>query len=679
MNKLLTIILAIAITTTAYSVDKYDNVSINQNEKIDYTSPKLEVETISNKKNNSTQDLNDANVIRLFERFYFMHYSRSNPIAFDPSTNAIGIAINERQFLQSGAFDGSKLYMYRTLNYGDTWDSIHVYRHPDIGPFYPSLAFINIEKSSKIEDLSYIMYAPQTTEKINGVWGSGQGGTFSIYDKSIGTEPEPINQDAPESGFPPDDQVWGNLELKTNEVTNTIYGYGRLSPLTSNDQFGYYGYWGFDFDDQGIVSNIPKEWWANKFRDPNDKERTFNGPISVTNDDQGTLFASVNNRHFANSEPFLLGISKSTDGGDNWTDFEVIPELTRNSILDYHPGYTTAQFFNTFAGGAMFSTGTNKVSTIAEVIISGEGLPNLAFITEIKYDNGVFSLTEIVELETSGPYTTQQHSSTIADTNSWAIRYEPSRFGNNLQVARTVDGDKLVLMYIDGVKESQYALDRPVNIFLDVRDPLTNEFIEQPGILDSILQYDIFSVVYDMNTGTWGEAVNITNDKDVEVLFNIPNIIPDVKNVPILTYETATTSYRLNKFNFPKEVRDMLIDFFTFVNFTPKLDVTKTQDPIGSVDKQLDFNVEFGNVSPNPAVNTDMVEVSFSVEKLSTVSLAMYDNMGNRVSTLLNNRLTQANNNNTLNANISNLNSGTYYLQLTVNGVSFTKKMVIVK
>lgn len=43
MNKLLTIILAIAITTTAYSIDKYDNVSINQNEKIDYTSPKLEV------------------------------------------------------------------------------------------------------------------------------------------------------------------------------------------------------------------------------------------------------------------------------------------------------------------------------------------------------------------------------------------------------------------------------------------------------------------------------------------------------------------------------------------------------------------------------------------------------------------------------------------------------------
>jgi len=677
MNKLLTIILALTVVASAYGLEQND-MRANLLENIDYTSPKLELETFSKGKNNSTQDLNAGVPLVRFERFYFMHYSRSNPIQWDPSTNAIGIAINERQFLP-GAFDGSKLYMLRTTDMGGTWDSVHVYRNPDIGPFYPSLAFLNANKSSNIEDLSYVMYAPQTTKKTNGTWGNGSGGTFSIYDKAIGENPEPIEQDAPDSGNPPDNQNWGSLLLRTNEVTNTIYGFGTLDPVTENDQFGYYGYWGFNFDTQAITGNNPQQWWANKFRDPGSKTSSWNGQMVITNDEDGVLYAGVNNRHFENAEPRLLGISKSSDGGDNWSAFEVMPELTLNSILDDHPGYTAVGITNPYSGNAMFSTGPGKVSFIAEVIISGDDVPALAFITELKYDNGIFSLNEIAELETTGPFTTREHSSTSGDTNTWAIRYQPSTFGNNLQIAKTADGDKLLLMYIDADPGKTIALDPPVQVYMDVRDPLTNDLVEQQQMLDTILQYDIFSVVYDMNTGEWGNPTNITNDTTIETLFNIPSVIPDINNVPILTYETTETSYRLNKFNFPEPIKDMLVDWGTIMNFTAEMDATKAQGPLNSVKEELDFNVEFGNVSPNPAVNTDMVEISFSVEKLSTVSLALYDNMGNRVSTLLNNSLTQAHNNNTLNANISNLNSGTYYFQLSVNGVTFTKKMIIVK
>ena len=679
MNKLLTMILALTIVTTTYGLDQNNNVQTNLLTNIDYTSPKLELETITNRKNNSTQKLNNTSQLLRFERFYFMHYSRSNPIDWDPSTNAIGIAINERQFTPT-SFDGSKLYMLRSTDMGGSWDSVHVYRNPDIGPFYPSLAFSNPTKSSKIEDLSYVMYAPQTTEKTNGAWGNGQGGTFSIYDKNIGDSPEPIDQDAPDSGFPPDVQDWGNLLLNTNEATNTVYGYGTLDPRTENDQYGYYGYWGFNFESQDITGNIPKEWWANKFRDPGAKTSSWNGPMSVTNDDQGTLFAGVNNRHFENAEPRLLGISKSNDGGDNWSAFELMPELTLNSILDNHPGYTSVGIMNPYAGNAMFSTGTNKVSFIASVIIGGTDLPALAYLTEFKYDNGLFSLTEIAELESSGPFVTQEHSTTADDTTKWDIRYRASTYGNNIQIAKTADGDKVLLMYIDAVKGKNIVLDPPIQVYADGTDPLTNDPIVVQQMLDTLLQYDIFSVVYDMNTGKWSKATNITNDESVETLFNIPNVIPDINNVPILTYQTTSSSYRLNKFNFPQPIKDMLVDWGTILNFTGKLDATKAQSGAGgtSVVNELNFNVELGNVSPNPAVNTDIVSISFSVEKLSTVSLSLFDNMGNKVSTVLNESMIQADNK-TLDANISNLASGTYYFQLSVNGVTFTKKMVIVK
>lgn len=674
MNKLLTIVLALTLITSAYGLDQKNNETNNLN-KVDFTSPKLELETFSNNKNNSTQDLLKGTPLLRFERFYFMHYSRSNPIDWDPSTNALGIAINERQFLPN-AFDGSKLYMLRTTNNGDSWDSVHVYRNPDIGPFYPSLAFSNVTKSSNIEDLSYVMYAPQTTKKVNGTWGNGQGGTFSIYDKSIGETPEPINKVSPDNGFPPDNQDWGNLLLNTNEVTNTVYGYGTLDPRTANDQFGYYGFWGFNFESQEVIDNIPQEWWANKFRDPGSKTSSWNGQMVIAYDDQGTLFAGVNNRHFENAEPRLLGISKSTDGGDNWSAFELMPELTLNSILDNHPGYTSVGVMNPYAGNAMFSTGTGKVSFIAEIIIGGENLPSLAFLAELQYDNGLFSVKEIAELESSGPSVTLEHSSTRDDTTAWAIRYQPSTYGNNIQIAKTADGEKLLLMYIDAVKGKTIPLNPPVQVYMDVRDQLTNEPVEEQQMLDTILQYDIFSIVYDFNTGKWGEPVNITDDETVETLFNIPNVIPDVKNVPILTYETTETSYRLNKFNFPEPIKDMLIDWGTILNYA-SIDATKTQTK-SSVDRTLDFNVELGNVSPNPAINTNNVEISFSVEKLSNVSLSLFDNMGNKVSTILNNVMLEADNK-TKNVDISNLSSGTYYYQLTVNGVAFTKKMVVVK
>ena len=120
----------------------------------------------------------------------------------------------------------------------------------------------------------------------------------------------------------------------------------------------------------------------------------------------------------------------------------------------------------------------------------------------------------------------------------------------------------------------------------------------------------------------------------------------------------------------------MLIDWGTILNYA-SIDATKTQTK-SSVDRTLDFNVELGNVSPNPAINTNNVEISFSVEKLSNVSLSLFDNMGNKVSTILNNVMLEADNK-TKNVDISNLSSGTYYYQLTVNGVAFTKKMVVVK
>ncbi|MES2762386.1 MAG: T9SS type A sorting domain-containing protein [Bacteroidota bacterium] len=79
---------------------------------------------------------------------------------------------------------------------------------------------------------------------------------------------------------------------------------------------------------------------------------------------------------------------------------------------------------------------------------------------------------------------------------------------------------------------------------------------------------------------------------------------------------------------------------------------------------------------PNPAtLNTN---VSFNIVEKNKASIAVYDVLGNLVSTL-----SQSNEfekgNNTINLNTSNLSRGIYYISLEINGSKETKKLIINK
>jgi hypothetical protein len=119
----------------------------------------------------------------------------------------------------------------------------------------------------------------------------------------------------------------------------------------------------------------------------------------------------------------------------------------------------------------------------------------------------------------------------------------------------------------------------------------------------------------------------------------------------------------------------MLVDDVAIMRYT-ELDATKEQSK-STVKDELNFNVELGDAYPNPAVNTNSVGITFTVGQLSVVTLTLFNSMGNKVETIYNDKATMGNK--AINANISNLTSGTYYFQLSVNGVSFTKKLVVIK
>ncbi len=140
--------------------------------------------------------------------------------------------------------------------------------------------------------------------------------------------------------------------------------------------------------------------------------------------------------------------------------------------------------------------------------------------------------------------------------------------------------------------------------------------------------------------------------------------------------DTVTTVAQINFVNaFPTNLEDNS-DFrlnaastvstgATFAGFT---------GPFVSVNELTGVVKNSFNLYPNPATQNTII--SFSMIESNTVSIAIYDVLGNEIS-----NLSQVTNfdkgNNTFNVNTSNLSSGIYYVTLTVNGNNETKKLII--
>jgi hypothetical protein len=78
--------------------------------------------------------------------------------------------------------------------------------------------------------------------------------------------------------------------------------------------------------------------------------------------------------------------------------------------------------------------------------------------------------------------------------------------------------------------------------------------------------------------------------------------------------------------------------------------------------------------NPNPA--TSISNFIFSVPVYTRVTVTLYDVMGRKIETLLNNAMQQPGQHN-IPVDVSNLSNGIYFYELTVNGQAYTQKLVV--
>ena len=102
------------------------------------------------------------------------------------------------------------------------------------------------------------------------------------------------------------------------------------------------------------------------------------------------------------------------------------------------------------------------------------------------------------------------------DATSGSLTNDTSSRGNEIQVARTLDGKHLVAKWIDFVP---YMID-------DQETQVS----------------DIFVSVYDIEKGTWSEKRNVTRDNEFDKLTWLPQTLPNIKEIPVLSIVTNSTN-----------------------------------------------------------------------------------------------------------------------------------------
>jgi hypothetical protein len=79
--------------------------------------------------------------------------------------------------------------------------------------------------------------------------------------------------------------------------------------------------------------------------------------------------------------------------------------------------------------------------------------------------------------------------------------------------------------------------------------------------------------------------------------------------------------------------------------------------------------------TPMPAGNE--MKISFTMEKAGNVDVAIYDNTGNKVSSVFSGNLDA--NDHSYTVNTSNLSNGTYFYRVSIDGKTVTQKLLISK
>lgn len=647
----------------------------------------LNYENHSKNKNYMPQTLGSYNIIDTTVDVIFNGiYGDNTPMAYEPISGTLFMVQSDRFTLseQDSVLDGV-VYLYYSQDNGASWSREVIFNKDGMVPVNPSVSVTNPKKSTNPNDLFVVIIsrnfkydAFQDNYFLTGglyLFNDGVGLSESNFEEFEEEGPTINNGGA---------YKWGLSKMASFTGNNKAfsYVYGRLSPNTGQ-QYGLYGVGNLEFDKEALVNNystMPTQWGILNWRSTSDVNSSYNGAMYIDVDANGTMYAAVNNFFADDVEVRTLAISKSTDNGQTWSNFERLPKdvwseyLSKEgleSAFDPQP-YLTSGFVVTGVDEFSYVMTQRKVVSASAEIFEDK-------LIEIYKKGGTWKVRDVA-VNTGDtwrvPYLIQDTNTTTEVVDA----FDDNPRGYEIQLAKTADGQNILLKYIDN-RENLVGLNEVLTL-------------AGGGQLDTTLTTDIWVSYRDVaNQNGWSEPKTITDDIWMNKVTWIPDVIPSLTQVPIIEHVTikftnATNPRVINKY--PRFIENFVVgsyirNWILFASF----DATKAENiknpvlqrPVGaagetSVEEFLNTEVNSFNIYPNPVSSTSTI--TYDLANTANMKIEVFSTLGELVKTVKNYSLATPGVSG-FEFDASDLSAGTYFVTMTANGKKVTKIMNVVR
>ncbi|HCN04084.1 MAG TPA: hypothetical protein DIS79_00570 [Bacteroidetes bacterium] len=622
------------------------------------------------KSDGETQALSYTSVWSPTVNSLFVFYPNSvndNVLHYDKNTGAIFVARTDATFDQtSGALTGGSVSVMVSTNKGQTWTQRSLLSNVNYFIGMPQLAIVGPDGSTNPDDYYYFLFGPKYTA------GSGTGTVGTAILKTPGNDAYDLefSLSSPVSSY----RFFNGSDLVVDPSTLVVHQATMLASLANVEaQYGAYGVSSFSLGDEDWrFIGQPSVLALDKYR-PSDGgiNSSFNTPIYVDVDGEGNAYVATNN-FLVGGEDRLIQVHKSDDEGTTWSNGNEMPV----TILDAYAASIGANMIfqpslTPYRGSEFVVTGPDEYSYFTRVIagVESQATPGqLETITsyailECKYKNNAWSISKVAELNTIAPFMFSYNDSLTQVNGENTFERSDNGRGAEIQIARSADG-KLIVKYIDIDTNRRITWSPSYRLMTN-----SNGLWIEDGRIDTLFSQDVFIATRDMNGSAWSTPINVTNDNEFNIRTYIPRDVASVNEIPFMQATGNTTSQLTSPLN--PQFAQALINTgstprFAMINLST---VSVAEDPAFAT-----FHV--ADVRPNPATNN--AEVVFTLDRPATVSVDVYDVMGNLVSTVVPATRMDAAVNGT-NINVSNFAPGTYMVAVTVDGVRTARKFTVVK
>lgn len=566
---------------------------------------------------------------------------------------------------------------------GKTWNKdltvyLDISQNATLGkPRYPSLSIFSEQLSEDKTTIKYACYAPLVNNPNSNNWNASY---FGLVENNYLKDP---TNDKVDDFYINNKNFLLGAETQLTSVETGFNGYciapGMLTPkvldeVAKSEQCPL-GLIFVDYNNETTNLRVtPEQWAANKFLYINNIRPNILVGTDVYNAIAYTCVMGNFAKSLSENSALTFAISKSTDYGRTWSEFNVCPKsvfeayaLTQgidkdSLIIDYSWKWDTDKDSNAVSSFDFASYGEDEYSIVTEAVLLGTSKPPQ--IIEVYFKDkqwGIRKVTDCSLVSRSKLFTQFNYSSA-----SGASYNSASNRGCEVQIARTQDNNNLIVKYIESVA---YVFPKGIGR----RDTLGN-----PIVPDTVVTTDVAMANKTTGGKSWGFLKNVTNTFKLDKISWIPKVIPnDLTNIPLLTISNKDVSGDVvnNNIDFQQRIStsenlkyELYKQYLMYssINFNAS---DNFQNEITNIE-QNEINTIYPLVVPNPA--TDYITLYVGENDFGT--LEVLNTIGKVVKSCGTNTL-----NNYYTIQISDLESGTYYCKLKTDEKILVRSFVVIK